>query len=666
MTVRWTPGRGCILFIISVMIGIGSAVVWSYRAGVQHLITVVDLNAFGPYAPVMGLLDQISPYSKAGRMEIYGAALQQTRSGPIIVRDSVLWVAQQRAALVWWPQCTSAAGATHLRVKLSAVSVSGAVRILFKFTDGYVYAFVVPLGGELSRAASTPATTDIPKDLSEWLDKPMGETKLTRVSDGVWLAKLPGSVTKRIRDLGPSAISEWAIQIEHAAGNSVHFDEVALVKSMPLKVATAHLKGKIIGYPQPPGATVSLMTDTGQTRTALVSDSNTFTFLDVPVGRPVSIWYRLDEQNYFAEQGHWFVPQFDRDDINIDLKVLYFNADGHPANPKSAIWNGTAPSDVGALYVPHARVYWPGAGAPQAFDSHTFTNNWGYVDRDRFFDNPADCLRIVELGPSQSVALQLPIADKYNMLLEDDLGVRLGRCVEVISAGRDNGDIGSNYRRIRDYAIRFKPEIILLSISRSTIMQLQPSLLKSGFGWDHEHSPLDHFDYDDGKLSFHLWDPNYALHVSEPDFKSPVPGVAFFDILNLPWNDLPKEGREALKYMGDIVTYFHMHHPGIRFVPYTALDQMQCIGACRDYHLKSSDGSNVLAMEMLRQNIDRTCQEYGLECLDLPIPPADTVDPSKRLVFYNDGHYNIRGHQWLAHQLSILLAAKIEGGGSPE
>ena len=103
--------------------------------------------------------------------------------------------------------------------------------------------------------------------------------------------------------------------------------------------------------------------------------------------------------------------------------------------------------------------------------------------------------------------------------MESEFALRLRRCVEVISAGRDNGDVGSNYPRVRDYAVKFRTDVIVFENSSSLVMQLHPELLKRGFGWDHEFNALDNFFYDrGGKLQFRASSSEYPLHTVKPDY----------------------------------------------------------------------------------------------------------------------------------------------------
>jgi hypothetical protein len=368
----------------------------------------------------------------------------------------------------------------------------------------------------------------------------------------------------------------------------------------------------------------------------------------------------MEDQDYFPDQGRWIVP-LDNMSVRIHVEPLYINRDNHPADPTKGAFIGiSAPNPASAFYQPHSRQYWPGAGSVQVYDSHTFTNNWGFVDRDRFEANPDHCFRIVHLGSSHAVALQVPISQKYNILLEEDLSLKLNRCVEVISAGRDNGDIGSNYPRVRDYAVRFKPDVILIEVNTSLTMQLLPYFSKHGLGWDPEKSALDNFYYDsDHRLQFRPFNPNYNLYTTHPDYPEIAPGVPYFETLKIEWNALPPMALEDFGYMVDIVKYFREKFPTMRFVLHDGLDQAQCKASCADRTLKKPDGTPFkIGPAQFLANFRKVCADNNLECLDLPFHP-NGADPMESLTWYLDGHYDIRGHQWLAKQLADQIADKL-------
>jgi hypothetical protein len=371
----------------------------------------------------------------------------------------------------------------------------------------------------------------------------------------------------------------------------------------------------------------------------------------------------MNGRDHYATLGRWFVAHANRDDIEISLAPLYVNQDGHPADPSKARFAVPAkPLPHGAFYEPHTRQFWPGISKPQEFESTTFSNNAGYIDRDRFFDNPDNCYRVVHLGSSNAVALQVRPFEKYNMVMESELAVRLQRCVEVISAGRDNGDIGSNYARIRHYAIQFNPAAILIENSSSLMMQLTPLLLKKTVGWDHTNNALDNFYYDaEGRLQFRPGVQDYGVYASKPDSSPLLPGVPLHLTLQIPFDLMPKEGQEAYRYLGDIMAFLAREHPEQKFVLHTSLDEVtQCRKQCT-IPLQLPDGRSLTAgASVFVANMREFCATRKLQCL-FPAGADEFRTLDRYLTFEQDAHYSVLGHQWLAGEFSRFLLEHAGG-----
>ena len=343
-----------------------------------------------------------------------------------------------------------------------------------------------------------------------------------------------------------------------------------------------------------------------------------------------------------------------------DLRPLFLNAEGKPPDPKRVQLIGAlSPTDFAGTYEPHTEQIWPGAGPIQEYDSTTFANNHGFIDRDRSFENPDKCFRIGSIGSSLAVALQVRIGQKYNIIMESDLAVRLGRCVEVISAGRDNGDVGSNYRNIKNYAAMFKPDIIMLENGNSLMMQMQPDLLRFMLGWSHEYNAIDNFYYNDGKLAFRRNSPEYPLHTA-PAKLNAIEGIPLTQVLMVPSAVMPSVGKDAYRYFEDIMKFIMKEFPTIQFVVHTGLDQMTCSksNSCVS-ELKLPDGRTVLAgYRVFAQNLLEACRRATATCVD-PIIYEGLNTKKTPLSWIYDGHYNPRGHQWMAEQLISLLEHRL-------
>ena len=293
---------------------------------------------------------------------------------------------------------------------------------------------------------------------------------------------------------------------------------------------------------------------------------------------------------------------------------------------------------------------------PQEYAGKSFSNNIGHLDRDRFFDNPDKAFRVVHLGSSHVVASQVRPCDRYNLLMEEELGMRLGRPVEVISLGRNNGDVAANFPRVADFAVRFEPDVILLESGSFLMMQLQPELLHRMHGYDPAHTHLSTFYYDErGVFTFRPSAEDWMLHVDKPNRAELVPGVPFDDTLRVPAANLHPLAVDAFKYLAEVMRQYRKEFPKNRFMLNTGLDQAQDhgkFGRTTTLH----DGAKIpIGAEVFLENMKAFCAKESIECLNPAIPKGFNETPDTYLTFVNDIHYSPRGHQWLARELSREL-----------
>jgi hypothetical protein len=654
-TVR--PRRGTFFVLAAALVVLESIV------GASLITRTRIPTAAAPKAitPLFSMFDGVSLYQKNGLVEIYGAELRLEASGPIRISRSAVHVADDRAYVFWSPDYSPVKGATHVEVFVNPPVKRGSLTVGILTAAGKTYLFRANPGPPAPSPLPAPLPPLVPDEWKQAIANPAAVVALEAGAGGALVGSLPPAL---LNDLiadptGAKAIRSVFVVIDNAAGEIWQFERlgVAMASADTRRQTTTALAGQVIGATRAPGESIRLLTERGAVIEQQLALDGTFRFEKVPVGVPVSLRVAKDRQEHYATLGRWFMTGEPREDLVVDLAPLFVNADGHaPDASKARFITPRQPSTVSAFYESHARQIWPGNTTPQEYDSTTFTNNMGFLDRDRFFDNPGRCFRVVHLGSSHAVALQVRPFEKYNIEMESELAVRLQRCVEVISAGRDNGDIGSNYPRVRDYAIRFSPDIILLENSSSLIAQLHPELLRRGFGWDHEFNALDNFFYDPaGVLRFRPWSAEYPVHATKPDFPEYLPGVAFTRTLQLPFEVMPAIGKEAYRYLADIMAYFKGAHPEQNFVIHTGLDQAQCRDRC-DATITLPSGVQVpVGATTFAATHREFCERHGLRC----VAPADTRGygtPATYLNFINDGHYSVRGHQWLARELSGAIA----------
>lgn len=616
---------------------------------------------------VMSLFDQIGLYQKNGSVEIYGASLRQRNASPISISHSLIQIQEKNSLLLWIPDYTTAADADYIEIQLRQPLIQGSFQIGLSTQDGTAFLFNSISNwkhkflARLFFKREKPATFEIPDLIQQAFLHPTQTITLRHDTALRYYAPLPGKLVQLLKQqpLNSHKIKAWFIAIHNAANTTIDFERIALVKrtSLPSSQQSLSLEGSIEGIKPQANSLVTLITEKGEHYQQPLSADGHFTFSGLKSNVPVSLRYHHNARDYYSVHGRWLLPETLK--TLIDVSPSYANPEKHFIDTSKNHFNTAKHPEQAALYSafyePHTPQIWNGAGEKQIqeYNSRTFANNYGYIDRDRFIDNPDGCFRIVYLGSSHAVALQVKLFERYNMELESELGVKIGRCVEVISAGRDNGDIGSNYPRVRDYALRFHPDAILIENSSSLLMQLHPKFLKEVVGWDAAHNALDDFYYDQNHLiQFRPMDTNYPLYTTKPTFPQYLPGLNFVDTLKIDFAFLPKEAIESFQYFADIAKYFITHHPKEHFIFMSGLDEAQCKGKC-NYTIKTPNGDILpVGAKIFTKNFQAVCAQNNLTCISAQAPEGQHDTEDTYLTFIYDGHYRQQGHQWLARQLS--------------
>jgi hypothetical protein len=610
---------------------------------------------------VFAMFDAVGPYRKNGLFEIYGANLRERRKGPIHVSQSEIEVTHDEAWAIWTPDHTSARDATHLVIDFVDMQQLGNLAVGFIFQDGDSGVFTYN-SGEVPQAQQNMRELFLPASVIDKarIAKSVGVFSL---SGNRLIVPLPPEYVEKFKSDNSGKISHWFLKLNGFGGKTVKIKQLALIhtKFSQDDFKSVKLSGQVKGLKVAPGDEIELIDESGKLIVQKLSLDGGFMFGGVDPARPVSIRLREPVSMHYTTIGRWFLPSYSRSNLIVSAPVRYLNKDGHAPNQKAAKFIGAqTPSKFAAFYEPHSRQYWPGAGAVKEYDSTTFANNHGYIDRDRFFDNPDDCVRIASTGGSDMVALQVRPFEKSNIILEETLGIALGRCVEVISAATDNGDIAVNFPRIRDYTSKFKPDITLVSTLSGLLFQVSPKMLRDGTGLDPENSSLPNFYYNNKKvLTFRTASPVSAIYMIKPSNPEYIKGIPFSQTLTVPFEVMPKEGIEAFNYWNAILTYINNAVPGQNFVMHSGLDQAQCRLNCEP-SISINGGEPIQAgAKGFVRNLKTFCQEKKYKCIHPGFDKANGENENL-LTFEYDGHYSLRGHQWLAQELTIPLAGMLK------
>ena len=603
----------------------------------------------------VALFDGVGPYRKNGLFETYGADFRERRDGPVHVTEAQLEIAYEDAWLFWSPDYDGSGDATALEVSFAEFPKSGKFTCGFLFDDGTSGSFNFDTG-QKAQPSSGILSPLAPPDLTAKASAAKDFGPFTRSGDRL-VVRLPSNIRAHLGSAGTNRVRQWFMHVQDAANTTIRLKRLALIVPEPMATsAGVTLAGKVDIPDLLLPVEIEMATEGNKIQRQQTSTDGKFRFEGVDPDAPITIRVRAHEANYYSTLGRWFIPSYTRGNILVTIPKTYINSDGHPADASNAKFVGPRKASAfAAFYEPHSRQYWPGAGKVQEYDNTTFTNNIGYVDRDRFEDNPDKCLRAGSTGGSEAVALQVRPFEKYNILLEEDLGVLLGRCVEVISAGRDNGDLGANYPRISHYFAKLGVTYTLVSTMPSVVAQLQPQMLRDGVGWDPENSALDAFQYDEQKrLKFVPFSPKWPVFTAKPTFPEYKKGISFVSTLSVPFSEMPEQGLSAFSYLRDIYKEISRLQPEQRLVLHTGLDQAQCRQSCQ-YDLSLPDGHTIAAGAMIfEKNLAQLCRENAMLCISPRFSPV-YGEPDQHLTFEFDGHYSPRGHQWLAAELAPLI-----------
>lgn len=609
-----------------------------------------------PGVLVFGMFDAVGPYRKNGLFEIYGASLRERRQGPIHVSQAEIEVTNDEAWIIWAPDHTVARDATHLAFDFVDIPQQGKLTVGFLFNDGNSGAFVYDTG-KVVKATKNNNEQILPSDIINKASsaKLAGEFQL--IGNRLIVA-LPPEYVERFKSDISGKISHWFIRLDGVSGVAVKLKQLALIRYLTSSENQIQitLSGQVKGVRHEVGKEIELINESGHSIVQQLALDGGFVFSGVAPNRPVSIRLREPIRMHYSNLGRWFVPTHSRADLIVGPPIKYINTDGHAPNQKSAKFIGTrVASAVAAFYEPHSRQYWPGAGAIQEYDSTTFANNYGYIDRDRFFDNPDNCVRIASTGGSDMVALQVRPFEKSNLILEETLGIALGKCVEVISAATDNGDIAVNYPRIRDYTSKFKPDSTLVSTLSGLMFQVSPKMLRDGTGLDPENSSLPNFYFNEKNvLTFRTASPVSPAFTIKPTNPEYIKGIPFGYTLTVPFEEMPKEGIEAFNYWSAILSYIEKDVPGQNIVMHSGINQAQCRLNCEPILTMDGRKQVVAGAKGFVRNMDVYCQKNKYKCIHPRFDNANGEKPNL-LTFEFDGHYSPRGNQWLAQELTAPL-----------
>ncbi|MBN9439505.1 hypothetical protein [Bosea sp. (in: a-proteobacteria)] len=608
--------------------------------------------------PVLALIDRVGLERKGGLYENYGLDVRPRRAGPISLLATELVVREEQSILIWRPTANPARPPNAIEIAFhDAMPAKGTLTIGLELASGEVVRFA---HGFSSDNAPGAAPANLPADIASYFAAGDASIALQRNNDRL-VAALPPKLAEALgRPDGKQQVKAWFLILSGMSGTTLSLTQAALLAPLP-PAETVTLRGRVTNVAIERGASVEIIDESNRRRTVGLSASGEFMLAGVDARRPISVRYKHQNQLYFSRLGRWFEPVLDRNDLEIAVAPAFSNPTGAKPDVRLSSLKFGTDAELASRYVLHSRQRWVGYDhAAQEYDSVTFSNNLGHIDIDRFSGRPDSCVRVAFAGSSFSVALQVNRSDKYNILLEEELGLRLGRCVEAIVVGRDNGDPGALYPRLKHVVKDLKPDMLLIEISSIAMNQLSPEILRRTYGFDYESSPLDHFEYDSaGKLVFKRWEPNYGVFTTKATNEPLRAGIPLAAESTVPFGQMTPEMKDAYKLLADMLRLYKEEFQGTPLALFTGFDQAACRNLCQPV-AKLADGTAVEygAVPFLA-NQSRVCKEAGIACVHPNLPRGFNDRSGAYLTWDNDFHLSPRGHQWFAQQMAEKLAPAL-------
>ena len=637
-------------------------------------------------------IETIAFNQRAGISENYGLSVRHRRNAPVRVRWSELLLTENENLLLWFPKHKGTSNLDTLNVIFKTPPANKMIsKIGFVLEDGSGYAVLVkPTSANiLNKLGIENSIADELKPDLENIDyapptQEMSEIKQISILRNpvptrylgehfILQKKLPASVVERLKT---TPIKYWFLQTANGMGKRIDVVFAGLKKSeQPFAMTdvgrSGELRGKVVsreGWNLKPGTKIRLRTEKNMHAETVLNKDGSFSFNDVPRSQPISLSLEYLNEDFYAEQGRWFIWRSAEEQPVIRVVPNFEHAAGAINDVSKSSFIKQKNNPFHSIYKPNTRFIYAGwKGREAEYLAHSFTNNFGFHDSNRFATNPDKCLRMASIGPSVEVSLQVQRWQKFNAILEADIGVALGRCVEVISAGMDSGNLGSYFRIVRDYVMRFEPKLITFDLGWSAINSINPVILRKAFGISPKKNKYDNFYFDeDGQLKFRkrskIW-PRFAKKKEKgARFDN---GMGVTTALWFPISDQPPAVAQTWKYLREILAYYQNEFPQTKFGLHTISEVTKLYQDKIKNFTLSSGKKTKFSRGMMSKNIKQFCAENDIFCIIPIFPDKPNLKKRKRglgMVWKHDGHLNERGHQIAARMLIGGIVDELTNG----
>lgn len=97
------------------------------------------------------------------------------------------------------------------------------------------------------------------------------------------------------------------------------------------------------------------------------------------------------------------------------------------------------------------------------YENEVKINSLGWRDENFSLEKPENVYRIAVLGDSFVAAFEVPLEKTFHYILENKLNeVSVGKKIEVLPIAKGGNGLYYDFRYLRDYAYKYKPDLILL------------------------------------------------------------------------------------------------------------------------------------------------------------------------------------------------------------
>ena len=151
----------------------------------------------------------------------------------------------------------------------------------------------------------------------------------------------------------------------------------------------------------------------------------------------------------------------------------------------------------GYFHIPNARGWWVNIDAPGEFQTPVHINSQGLRDREYPYEKPEGVFRILVLGDSFADALEVPLEDSFQEVLEARLNEQADMTIEVINGGVWGYGNDQELLFYRLEGRKYQPDLVLLAFqSTSDVLENHRELETRYMG--REYKPF--FVLNEGKL----------------------------------------------------------------------------------------------------------------------------------------------------------------------